>query len=513
MTVTCVLNLGLKSMRAAAFDGTGRRLGIAYRPIATRLGEGMVEQDPEEWWQAALETLDELDGSVDLGETVERITVTASAGCLVPLDAAGEPVRPAIMISDVRARDHAVRIAEHEAYGRLTRASARVTPDLMVPKIAWLRDEEPRAHAKARWLASPNDFLVQRLTGEVVTDTATASKFWFDPAGDGTYPEPLADLGVDIERLPPVASGAAAMLPVRRELRERYGLRESARVVLSTYDALCAVYGSGVAKVGEACDVSGTVTSFRVVTERSARDPNGRVFLTPHLAPGRYLAGGSNNLSGGVVEWARQVLYRDEPEPYRILAEEAAATPAGAGGLLFLPYLLGERAPVWDSAARGVFFGLGRSHGRGDMIRAVIEGLGYGVLDIADRLAAMDVGVDSVAASGGVARIGIVSQVKSDMLGVPYVLNEELESTALGAAVVAGVHAGEWSSIEEAIAATVRRSGQVEPNPARTAMYRDFFGLYRDLYGRLADLFVRREGLLAEHAEVLRSELEQRENL
>ena len=513
MTLTCVLNLGLKSMRAAAFDDRGRRIGIVYRPIATRLGEGMVEQDPEEWWRSALDTLDELVATADLRGRVDRITVTGSAGCLVALDGDGHPVRPAIMISDVRAQGHAARIAAHKAYGRLTRASARVTPDLMVPKIAWFREHEPAGYAKARWLVSPNDFLVQRLTGEIVTDAGTASKFWFDPSGDGRYPEPLRELGVDLERLPPVATGERATLPVRRELRDRYGFKPSTRLVLSTYDALCAVYGSGVAQVGEACDVSGTVTSFRVVTDRAERDPDGRVFIIPHLTSGRYLAGGSSNLGGGVIEWARQLLYGGDPDPYRSLAAEAAGTPPGAGGLLFLPYLLGERAPVWDPAARGVFFGLGRSHGRGDMIRAIIEGLGYSVLDIADRLAAIGVVADSVSASGGLARIGVVTQVKADMLGVPFVLNEELETTALGATIVAGVNAGDWASIDEAIAATVRLAARVEPVPARTSMYRDFFGLYRSLYGQLQELFVDRQAMLSKHREVLRTELSRSENL
>ena len=192
MSFTCVLNLGLKSMRAAVFDAAGRLSAIAHRPIATRLGEGMVEQDPEDWWRAALETLDEVAAEIDMGR-VELVTVTGSAGCLVPLDVDGRPIRPAIMISDVRAQAHAARIASHEAYGRLTRASARVTPDLMVPKISWFREQEPEAYAKTRWLASPNDFLVHRLTGEMLTDAATASKFWFDPDGDGGYPAPLSD--------------------------------------------------------------------------------------------------------------------------------------------------------------------------------------------------------------------------------------------------------------------------------------------------------------------------------
>ena len=511
--LTCVLNLGLKSMRTAVFDEAGQRVAIAHEPISSSMGEGIVEQHPEDWWRAALATLDRVAGMVDLRGRVERITVTASAGCLVALDAQGTPVRPAIMISDVRAREHADAIARTDAYGRLTRASIRVTPDLMVPKVLWLAANEPDVYARARWLVSPNDFLIHRLTGEVLTDSATASKFWFDPDGDGRYPAPLADLGVDLDRLPPVAPRGAATLPVRREIAERYGFPASARVVLSTYDAICAVYGSGVAKLGEACDVSGTVTSFRAVTDLPDRDPDGRLFKVPHVAPGLYLAGGSTNLGGGVIEWAKQLLYVDEPDPYAAIAAEVMDAPPGAGGLLFLPYLLGERAPVWDTAARGVFFGLGRSHGRGDMIRAIIEGVGYTVFDIADRLAGIGVGVDTVWASGGLARIPVVNQVKADMLGVPFVLNHELETTALGAALVAGVNAGDWGSIEEATAHAIRVDRTFEPVADRAEMYRDFFGLYRDLYEQLRGLFLERRDLLEKHGEVLRTALARTENL
>jgi xylulokinase len=513
MNLTCVLNLGLKSMRAVVFDERGDRLAIAYRPIQSRMGEGRVEQDPDEWWAAGLSVLDEVLGPTGLASRVGIVTTTASAGCLVAIDAAGRVVRPAIMISDVRARSHAQEIGAMAEFGELGLGGARVTPDLMLPKIAWLRDNEPDAFAASRWFATPNDFLVQRLTGCLVTDPANASKYFHggDPAA---YPVGLTGaLGIDAERLPPVVRGDDAVLALDPVLRDRLGLGPSTRVVLSTYDAICAVYGSGVGAIGDACDVSGTVTSFRAVTDRPDPDPSGRLFVTPHIGQRRYLAGGSNNLGGGVVEWAKQVLYVDEADPYGAMERETAASPPGAAGLTFLPYLLGERAPIWDPMARGVFFGLGRNHDRADLVRAIFEGVSYSVLDIVDRLDGMGVAVERVWASGGLARIGPINQIKADMLGVPVRLTEELETTALGAALVAGVNAGRYDSIETAIAACVRPAGTFEPVEARTRMYRDFFAIYRELYARLGPLFEAREGLIAEHSEVLRTTLTRNENL
>lgn len=501
----CVLNLGLKSMRAALFGMDGRRLAIAYRSIETKMGEGRVEQSPEHWWRAGEEVLDEVLADRSLRRSVELITATASAGCLVVLDRDGYSLRDAIMISDVRARPQAERISSSPAYLALGLPGSRVTPDLMLPKIVWLREHEPEIYERASFLAAPNDFLVHKLTGVLATDPHNASKYFFE-VGNAQYPTQLiAESGIDGSRLPPVATGDDAILPLRHGIRQRFDLPLRTRVVLSTYDAICAVYGSGVAEVGDACDVSGTVTSFRAVTERGGADPSGRLFFTPHGRPGRYLAGGSNNLGGGVIEWAKQILYPGDADPYGSMAAEACDAPPGAAGLTFLPYLLGERAPVWDASARGVFFGLGRNHTRSDMIRAVFEGVGYSVLDIADRLSGLGVEVRRVSASGGLARLEPINEIKADMLGVPVLLTEEFETSALGAAIVAGLTAGLWGSVEEATAACVRFAREYEPVPARTAMYRDFFAVYRGLYERLRTLFLDRERLIAAHSEVLRT--------
>jgi xylulokinase len=479
------------------------------------MGEGIVEQDPEDWWRAAQLVLDQaLDASAVRNE-VRIITVTASAGCLVPLDASLQPRRMAIMISDVRSRPEAELISRLAAFEELARPGRRVTPDLMLPKIVWLREHEPAIFETTRWFATPNDFLVARLTGEVVTDEQNATKYFHGLGDRDEYPETvLSALHLDATCLPAVVRGRDGRLPILPAVRERFRLPPECEVVVSTYDAICAVYGAGVSLPGEACDVSGTVTSFRAVTDLKLRDPSGRLFVAPHVRPGLYLAGGSNNLGGGAIEWVKQLLYADEPEAYAAMERDANDAPPGAAGITFLPYLLGERAPIWDASARAVFFGLGRNHGRSDLLRAVFEGVGFSVLDIADRLAELGVTVDRrVVASGGLARIPAIQQIKADMLGVPVALTQELETTALGAALVAGVHAGTFASMDEATRTAVRFGQSFEPVPARTEMYRDFFAVYRGLYSSLKELFVAREDLIARHAEVLRTQPARTENL
>lgn len=514
MSATVVLNLGLKSIRAAVFGERGDRLSIAYRAIETQMGEGIVEQEPEDWWRSAATVLDEALDASHVRSQVAILTVTASAGCLVPLDSDMRPLRNAIMISDVRARAQAELIERLAIFEELVRPRRRVTPDLMLPKILWMRDAEPDLFERTRWFATPNDFLIARLTGEVVTDVQNATKYFHGIGGTNGYPSALLSaLHLDVSHLPPVVRSSATRLPLLAAVRSRFGLPEGCQVVVSSYDAICAVYGAGVAAPGDACDVSGTVTSFRAVTDLKLRDPSGRLFVAPHVRAGLYLAGGSNNLGGGVVEWVKQLLYASEAHAYAAMESDAEDSPPGAAGITFLPYLLGERAPIWDANARGVFFGLGRNHGRADLLRAVFEGVGFSILDIADRLRELGVEVHRVVASGGLARIAPVQQIKADMLGVPVFLPEELETTALGAALVAGVNAGTFSSIEEATQTAVRIKRSFEPDRARTEMYGDFFGVYRSLYESLKDLFAERAVLIARHAEVLRTQPARTENL
>lgn len=508
----CVINLGLKSIRAVIFNERGERLAIAYRPIVTRMGEGAIEQNPEDWWEAGIDAMSEVLHEPGVARSVDAITVTASAGCLVVVDAAGRSLGSAMMISDVRARVHAEKISQTSEFASLARSPKLITPDTMLPKILWLQESDPQRFSRAAHFITPNDFLLYRLTGELVTDSYNATKYLYDPEA-AAYPQPLLKaLGLDEHTLPPVVDPGALSLGVRPEVRSRFGLRDDVQAIPATYDAICAAYGAGVWRVGDACDVSGTVTSLRAVTD-VALPAAGHLFSLPHLAPGAYLVGGSNNLGGGVVEWAKQLLYRDEPRPYDQMVDEVEDAPPGAGGITFLPYLLGERAPIWDTRARAVFFGLGRNHQRSDLIRAVFEGIGYSLLDIADHLRATGVKIRRVSASGGLARLAPINQIKADMLGVDVVTTREMETTALGAAILAGVSVGYHATMKDAVDAWVSFGECFEPDAKRHAMYQDFFTMYRALYSQLRPLYVQREDLIAKHSEVLRSSLTQTENL
>ncbi|MDQ3937774.1 MAG: FGGY-family carbohydrate kinase, partial [Chloroflexota bacterium] len=448
-----------------------------------------------------------------VASSVDVLTVTASAGCLVPMRSDGSTLGNAIMISDVRASQQAARIEASAAFRSLRNGRVRVTPDLVLPKILWLREEEPERFGAANWFATPNDFLLHRLTGELVTDQNNASKYLYDIAAQEYPHRLLAELGIDRATLPRVVAPGTTSLPLLDSVRRTFGLPDGARAVVSTYDAICAVYGAGVARVGDSCDVSGTVTSFRALTDSIPNDETGRLFTAPHLTSGLFLTGGSNNLGGGVIEWAKQLLYVDESDPYACMTAEAMDAPPGAAGITFLPYLLGERAPVWDANARAVFFGLGRNHQRGDLIRAIFEGVGYSVLDIADRLREMGVRIERVSASGGLARLEPINQIKADMLGVPVQTTLEIETTALGAGLIALVCTGRFASLTEAVGACVQLGKPYEPQPARTQMYHDFFGVYRSLYEQLRGLFVERERLIGQHREVLRTKPTYTENL
>ena len=216
--------------------------------------------------------------------------------------------------------------------------------------------------------------------------------------------------------MPEVVEIGESIGNIRKDVAEIFGLTTETEVVASSYDAICSFIGSGVSEEGESSDVSGTVTVFRTLTRKKAAKQK-KVYNIPYYSENANIIGGSNNLGGGLIEWVKQCYYLKDEYPYEIMEKEASESELGARGLLFLPYLLGERTPVWDDSARGVFFGLERMHTRKDMTRAVFESTGFIDLSIIDAINEAGIDVNSVRLSGGLARINLVSQIKADILG------------------------------------------------------------------------------------------------
>jgi sugar (pentulose or hexulose) kinase len=407
---------------------------------------------------------------------------------------------PVVMVSDRRAGTEAAEISASPEFTALASAYGMTCNVYsQIARMKWFRDREPEVCGRTRWWLSPNDYLLAKLSGgEVVTDTLIAGKALYVPAEKRYASECFDAFGLDVAGLPRVVEPGTPLGTLDAAVAARLRINPRARLVVTTYDAICSVFGTGVCEPGMACDVSGTVTSVRMYTDTAFRDPEGRVFCQPYPPTNGYVLGGSNNLGGGLVEWVKQCFYKNEEHPYLVMEEEAARSHGSTSGLVFLPHLLGARAPTWNSEARGVFFGLERHHSRGDLVRAVFESMGYSIREFVEIFKEIGHPVELITASGGLARISLANELKANISGVPYHVMDDFESTALGAAVIALAAVEHYGSYGEACRAMVRTRKIFLPTSRNRAYYDEMFQFYQEVAAASAPLFSRR-------AEIIRS--------
>ncbi len=494
-----VLNLGLKSVRAIVFDREGVKRRSASRTVRTTLQGSWIEQDASEWWRLAMEVMREALADHTVRASLEAITVTSSSCCLVGVDQRGEPVRPAIMVSDHRAVEEAGELERLDDFVRARERHGNLVAEasLMVPKMMWLRRHEPEVDQRVSAYLGSNDYLLLRLCGQAVTDPLNAEKFCY-LRGEGRYAESL--LGackVPVEKLPRVVDQGTVVGDLLKDVKETVGMEpgKSVSVVVTTYDAICAFFGSGAHEIGHACDVSGTVTSLRVLAGDVAPRHGSGIYAQYEAQTGCHIVGGSNNLGGGLVEWTKQCLYPGEARPYELMEEEAAQVPVGAEGVVFLPYLMGERAPLWDLDARGVFFGLERRHLRPQLVRAVFESAAYSLVYLKEAIESTGTRIERLTVSGGLARLPLIAQIKADVLESHVEMVEEFETTSVGAFLLSALALGWIGSLAEA-SGMVRIRQRLSPNAENSRRYRGLVGFYKDLYESSRPLFEKRKALM-----------------
>lgn len=487
-----VLNMGMKSIRSIIFDEDGNKLASAAVPIITSLTGECVTQVPEEWWEKACRVIRET--VTDAGNiSVDYLTVTSSSSCLVCVDKNGEALLPCMMVSDKRAKAESDSISEMSVFSELKEKSGLgMDASLLLPKALWVRNHEREIYEKTDKFLSPNDYLVLKFTGRYVTDYMNAHKWHYDMEHK-RYPfELLEEAGIRLDLLPEVVNPGDYIGRVSRKAAEETGLTTKTAVIISTYDAICSFVGSGVLEEGEAGDVSGTVTVFRAVSGQKRVIPADKIQQIPYYEGGIHIIGGSNNLGGGLIEWVKQCYYQNEMLPYELMEKDAGEASLGAGGVIFLPYLLGERAPIWDSSARGVFFGLERMHTRKEMTRAVFESTGFIDLDMISAIEETGLKINKIRLSGGLARLNLISQIKADITGKEVEVLSEFETTATGAAMIALFGQGIYSSLQEAAEKFVRVRMIIRPDPKNHEKYRELYQLYKETYSTLKPLFPKR---------------------
>lgn len=493
MSKILVLNMGMKSIRSIIFDSEGNKLAASSVPITTALKEECVTQNPEEWWEKACkvirDTLDDIDS-----KDIDFVTVTSSSACLLAVDEEGNALTQCMMVSDKRAMTQSDKIKQYDEYHEVyERTGIEMDSYMMLPKALWIKENEPEIYEKTYKLLSPNDFLIAKLSGGTfVTDYINAGKWQYD-LKTGKYPEELLKrVGLDLKKLPDVMNPGEYVAAVSPNASIETGLSETTKIVITTYDAICSFIGSGALKPGQACDITGTVTVFRTVADHNASDRPVKIQSQYYREADIHILGGSNNMGGGLIEWVKQCYYQNEELPYELMEKDAREVGVGAGGLIFLPYLLGERAPVWDYDARGVFFGLERTHTRKEMTRAVFESTGFIDLDMMAAIEKNGGRVDSIRLSGGLARVPLISQIKADITGKEIEVLDEFETTASGAAMIALFGQKIFSCLSEAAEVFSRVRMVIKPNMRANQKYSEMYRLYKKTYETLKPLFPER---------------------
>lgn len=499
MSNILVLNMGMKSIRSIIFDSDGNKLTSASVPITTALEEGTVTQNPKEWWEKGCKVIaDTLD--VVNSEEIDYITVTTSSACLLAVDKNINPLTQCMMVSDKRARKESDHLKQTLAYEETyEKTGLEMDSYLMLPKALWIKHHEEAIYRNTYKFLAPNDYLIAKLSGgRCITDYMNAQKWHYDIERD-CYPQNLLDeIGMDTDKLPEVSAPGTYVGNVAQEISLETGLSVRTKVILSTYDAICSFIGSGVSKEGEACDISGTVTVFRTVSSKKIEGKLKGIQQIPYKEIGIHILGGSNNMGGGLIEWVKQCYYQNEALPYELMEKDALEAGVGAGGLVFLPYLLGERTPIWDYDARGVFFGLERTHTRKEMTRAVFESTGFIDLDMISAIEQNGGVVNTIRISGGLARVGLISKIKADVTGKDIEVLDEFETTASGAAMIALFGQKEFATIEAAAEKFARVRMIIKPNMKNHDRYLKLYELYKDTYMTLKDLFVKRIDIVSQ---------------
>jgi xylulokinase len=446
------IDVGTTGVKGVAISPGGEVLALAeeHYPLSTRQ-PGWSEQDPDDWWRATQACLARLpEGPVGFSGQMHG---------LVTLDAAQQPIRPAILWNDQRTAAECAEIEERIGLARLIELTGnRALTGFTAPKLLWLRTHEPETYDRIAHILLPKDYVRLRLEGELAIDAADASgTLLFDVANRRWSDEVLSALDIPREWLPP-----------------SYESTE----VAGAGDQAAGALGVGIDLPGPlsvALGTSGVV--FGVLPGYSA-DPEARLHTFCHAAPGTWHAMGVMLSAAGSLRWLRDVVGADEPS----LVAEAARWKPGAEGLLFLPYLTGERTPHADPGARAAFAGLTVRHDRGALTRAVLEGVAYGLRDSLELLKQLGFAPSVGRISGGGARSELWTEIVATVLGIPLERTAVDEGAAYGAALLAGVRSGRFPDVHEAVAACVRATGRVEPNASWTSSYDDGYERFRALY-------------------------------
>ncbi|MBN1393952.1 MAG: xylulokinase [Pirellulales bacterium] len=496
------IDVGTSGTKTLAVDERGKVLASATETYPCRFPRPLwSEQDPDDWWRAAVRSARKTVAGAGLKPAdVRSIGLSGQMHGSVFLDRNDKVIRPAILWNDQRTAAECAEI-ERRAGGRAKLIKMVANPALTgftAPKILWLRNREPRHFDALRKVLLPKDEIRRRLTGEYATDVSDASgTLLLDVALRRWSKKLLAALELDADLLAACYESEDVTGRLTPQAAKLLGLTTDCLVVGGAGDCAAGAVGGGIVAQGILSASIGTSGVMFVHSDEVKIDPLGRVHTFCHAVRGRWHMMGVTLSAGGSLQWFRNALCRADVlaakranrDVYDLLTEEAAATPVGAEGLFFLPYLSGERTPHADPDARGCFVGLTSAHTRGHMVRAIMEGVAYSLRDSLAIFEQLDVPVRRIRATGGGSRSPLWRQIQADVFGRKVAAISTEEGSAYGAALLAAVGAGAFTNVEEACRAVIREVDRTSVNRKTKSYYDRAFPVYQQLYRSLKDDF------------------------
>lgn len=495
-------DLGTTGNKATLYDADGKLVGSAFYAYNTQYAfTGWAEQNPEDWWQAVCASTQKL-----LQQTVgvrpeEIACITFSGqmmGC-VPLGKDARPLRNAIIWADHRAVDQqnwvAERISPEEVY-HIT--GHRLSASYSLAKMLWLRDHQPDTYKATYKFVHAKDSIVARLTGKFVTEPSDGSSMNLYDLETGGWSDAIIQAAeLNSDQLPELKRSIDVVGELLPSVAAEIGLPAGTPVVIGGGDGSCAAVGAGVIAEGSAYNYVGSSSWIAISSSRPIFDPDQRTFTFAHLMPGMFMPTGTMQAAGASYQWTRDQLCPVEVQAaqslgissYEIINLEAEKSPVGANGLLYLPYLMGERSPRWNPRARGAFIGLTIRHTRADMVRAVLEGITLNLRVILESFTKQGAHIEAMRVIGGGARGRFWNRIMADVYGMPVQRLSILEeATSMGAAVAGGVGVGlykDFSIIEQMnhIAETI------QPDPAAQAAYDKIYPIFDASYQALLPIY------------------------
>ncbi len=477
------LDVGTGGTRAVLVDESGRVAASASSEHAPfRAPEpGWAEQDPDDWWRAAQEAMRAVVAQAP-GAEIAAVGLTGQMHGAVLLDRAGQPLRPSLLWCDQRTGPQCEWLHRELGRARLIELAGNpALPNFTLTKLLWVREHEPEVWGRVAHILCPKDYVRYRLTGTLAMDVQEASGTLLLDVAHRRWSNEVAEAaGVPGSWLPPLYESPEVCARIGEN---SLGLRAGTPVVAGAGDQGAGAVGMGILEPGSVSVTIGTSGVVFAATAEPLFDPQGRLHTFCHAVPGRWSVMGVTQAAGLSLRWLRDLLLPGGS--YDTLTAEAAKVPAGSEGLLWAPYLLGERTPHLDSAATAAFLGLTAAHGRAHVTRAVLEGVAYSLRDSFTLLAEIGIPVKGVRLGGGGARSSFWREIQAAVYGHTCDVLASEEGGAYGAALLAGVGSGRWASVEEACGEAIRVAEQIVPTAEDIASYERGYGAFRKIYPAL----------------------------